>query len=76
MPDLGFVSVDRERVLFGQGGVDGIGVRDSGDTITIEIEAQADTDLSLELYTASQRCRLLGSALGREVEVRVQEAAA
>lgn len=66
------IALDRTR----QGGIAGIDVADAAGTLTIAVEARAGIDLSLEHYTATQRCRLLGSALDRDVRIDLIGAAA
>jgi exopolyphosphatase/guanosine-5'-triphosphate,3'-diphosphate pyrophosphatase len=63
------IALDRTR----QGGIGIIDLIDDGDALEVVVHADQGVDLSLELYTAGQRSRLLSSALGRNVTVRIED---
>ncbi len=63
------IALDRTR----QGGITSIQVHDDGESLRVGVTPDEAVDLSLEMYTAGQRSRLLSAALDRKVTVEIEE---
>ena len=61
------IALDRTR----QAAIDDLTVSRDDAGVRIEVAARPDVDLSLEIYTANQRSRLLAGVLGSDVHVEL-----